>query len=162
MYGKYSFQKKKMAYILVLTIILLYLSHNHTIYYSLYFNSSPVLIVFSLASQMCSFSIGEEIHRQSFLNRHLYASLKSYDLLFNRRQPYKNITGNYNKIAVLHEIIINETLKDKRDQHEWIFYDVIFNDMSFNIPKRKVQRSEFCRLGRLGPSDKTRRWFNGF
>lgn len=146
-----------MAYILVLTIILLYLSHNHhvyhTIYYSLYFNSSPVLIAFSLAPQMCSFSIGEEIYRQSFLNRHLYASLKSYDLLFNRRQPYKNITGNYNKIAVLHEILINETLKDKRDQHEWIFwmdYDVIINDMSFNIPLERYKEVSYLSAGAIG------------
>ena len=107
------------------------------------FKNNRVLMVFSVAPKTCPYSIGETIFNQSWLNRRQYASLKGYDLLFNRRQPDKKYTGLYNKISILYEILINETYKDKYDWIFWADYDSLIHDMSFNIPFRRYRRYSF-------------------
>lgn len=96
--------------------------------------NNRVLMVFSVSPETCPYSIGETIFNQSWLNRRQYASLKGFDLLFNRRQPDKRVTGLYNKISILYEILINETNKNRYDWIFWMGYDSLIYNMSFNIP----------------------------
>lgn len=109
--------------------------------------NNRVLMVFSVAPKTCPYSIGETIFNQSWLNRRQYASLKGYDLLFNRRQPDKRYTGLYNKISILYEILINETYKDKYDWIFWADYDSLIHEMWFNIPFKRYKRYSFVSWG---------------
>ena len=101
-----------------------------------------VLIVFSVSPDKCPFSIGDKIYNESLMNKYQYAKLKGYDVLFNRRQPYKDISGNYNKISILHEIVVNSSRTGRH--YEWIFwldYDAIINVMSFDIPFERYKKA---------------------
>lgn len=111
------------------------------------FKNNRVLMVFSVAPKTCPYSIGETIFNQSWLNRRQYASLKGYDLLFNRRQPDKRYTGLYNKISILYEILINETNKDRYDWIFWADYDSLIHEMWFNIPFKRYKRYSFVCWG---------------
>lgn len=115
--------------------------------------NNTVLIVFSVSPLKCPNPIGEEVYNQSFTNKLQYAELKGYDVIYNRRQPRQDITGNYNKISILSEILENETLTETltgSKRYEWLFwidYDALFNDMSFDIPFEKYQDANFVAWG---------------
>lgn len=110
-------------------------------------NNNRVLMLFSVAPQKCPYSIGETIFNQSWLNRRQYASLKGFDLFFNRRQPDKRFTGLYNKISILYEVIVNESNKDRYDWIFWMDYDSLIYNMSFNIPFRRYRHYSFVSWG---------------
>ena len=114
---------------------------------------SSVLIVFSVAPEKCSNPIGEEIYNQSYLNKRRYSTLKNYDLVFNRRQVRSDVSGSYNKFAIMSEILENETQIDDSQpwrRHEWLFwmdYDVLISDMSLDIPFENYKDVNFVVWG---------------
>lgn len=95
-----------------------------------------VLVVFSVSPRQCDKPIGESIYIESYLNKQRFAQIQGYDLLYNRRQPDPNITGNYNKVALLREILRNESSLEVEKRHDWIFwldYDTIIRKLDHRI-----------------------------
>lgn len=114
--------------------------------------NKSVLIVFSMKPEPCAQSFGEKINEQSFNNKRQYAQLKGFDVLYNRRYQDKSLSGTYTKIALLRELLRNESLlsESSPNRHEWFFWldsDVIINDMTFDIPFERYENAHLVGWG---------------
>lgn len=104
-------------------------------------NKTRILIVLSVSPKTCPLEIGEEVIRASLLNKQRYAQLKGYDVVFNRRQPDPRLSRNYNKIAILSEILRNQSNVSRA--YEWIMWvdmDTLVYDMSFDVPFERYKQ----------------------
>lgn len=110
-----------------------------------------VLIVFSIKPGKCQFPIGEKIFEESFVNKQQYAKIQDFDLIYNNRQPDRNLTGNYNKIAILREILNNQA-SSGTTIYEWLLWidsDALILDMSFKMPFSKYNQYNLVLWGDL-------------
>ena len=144
--------KRKNARILisVMIIYILFLDYCHE--KKLFTKTQKVMIVFSIDPYRCKTSEGDIIFEQSYLNKLQYAQLMNYDVIYNRKFIKKelNITGQYTKIALLRELMLNESNSESSTRHEWFFWidsDALVNIMSFKIPFRRYKNAHLVAWG---------------
>jgi len=133
-------------------IYILFLDYCHE--KKLFNQKQTVMIVFSIDPRICTTQNGENIFKQSYLNKLQYAQLMNYDVIYNRRfiNEDLNITGRYTKIALLRELMLNESKLEKvsTKRHEWFFWidsDALVNDMSFKLPLRRYKHAHLVAWG---------------
>ena len=109
-----------------------------------------ILIVFSIPPIPCPYQHFNRFLHESYINRLQYANIKDYDVFFNNRQPDPRLRWKYNKVAILSEILRNQTFSNATTQYEWILWldsDAIVLNMSFEIPFKKYVNHNLVLLG---------------
>ena len=160
------FKGKNGKILVAMIIYILFLDYCHE--KKLFNQKQTVMIVFSIDPRRCKTQNGENIFKQSYLNKLQYAQLMNYDVIYNRRfiNEDLNITGRYTKIALLRELMINESKLEMFSQrrHEWFFWidsDALVNEMSFKLPFRRYKHAHLVAWGNEESIFKTPDNFNG-
>ena len=137
------------AMIITYMLLLVYCNMKKT-----FKKKQTVLIVFSIDPYRCKTEDGEKFFEQSYLNKLQYAQLMNFDVIYNRKYINEelNITGHYTKIALIRQLILNESrlAKFSTKRHEWFFWidsDALVNDMSFKLPFERYNEANLVAWG---------------
>lgn len=108
-------------------------------------HSKPrVLLVTGVSPSPCKAPAGDHITSLSIKNKQDYARLHGYDFYVSNQQVDKNLTGAWNKVA-----LVRDLLHDHRE-YEWIMwidYDALIVDMKFQLPLERYVGFDFVLWG---------------